>query len=239
MNELIIIAEMLLVSQFFGLTTTTLEFPRLIKVLLAFERLSLRHPPLQLARSGENSSTPTPISIGKTDENVCGKIVVEICVYTEHEDRRDCAIRITNGIPSGLDAFGRHDSCTVAGRAALDRFDRREQGCGRRRRLIERARPTAIGITHVVKATRRRRRPAAGRVDGLTTSQSRPMVVASSRWRRRRRRSLVSSNRRAGLTNDFVRTRFRLSARWSGRERATSSSRLRSLQLIYDDCNSA
>jgi len=99
----------------------------------------------------------------------------------------------------------RHSGVTAAVRAALDRFDRRGSGGGRRRRRIERARPTAIGIIHVVKPRRRRRSSSSPRsADGAAVA-----------------RVVVSSNRRPGLTNDFVRTRFRLSTRSSERQRAT------------------
>ena len=100
----------------------------------------------------------------------------------------------------------RHSGVTAAVRAALDRFDRRGSGGGRRRRRIERARPTAIGIIHVVKPRRRRRRSSSSprSADGAAVA-----------------RVVVSSNRRPGLTNDFVRTRFRLSTRSSERQRAT------------------
>jgi len=45
------------------------------------------------------------------------KTVADVYVYRTFKARRhaDCAIRITNGIPSGRGAFRRHDSCTGGG----------------------------------------------------------------------------------------------------------------------------
>lgn len=131
--------------------------------------------------------------------------------FSKHEDdggqRADrlCCIQVGSHEEQhsiwSADAFRRHGSWTPDSR--------------RRSRRIQRARPSTIGIAHVVRAARLPRDVAA---------DARQMAPHDS------------SNRRQspGLTNDFVRTRFRLSTHSSERKRATYIARTSSSAKATD-----